>query len=422
MTGRRRVLLVFSKSGYETDDFVAAADRLDIDLIAASDRCRQLEAYWPDEVIPVQFHAPESSVRNLIARLGPRRPDGVVAIGDRAVVITSLVARELGLASNSPQAARASRDKLESRTLLAGTSAAVPRFESVALDEDPRPAAARLGYPCVIKPRRLSASRGVIRADDANGLVEAFSRVRHLLDELEVRRLHGEDANTLILEEFIEGPEIAIEGIMNDGDLQILAVFDKPDPLDGPFFAETIYVTPSECPETILINVYDTVRSACTTLGLTHGPIHAEIRLSEAGPVVLEVAGRSIGGLCSRTLRFGAGVSLEEVILRQAAGFEQDPLPREASASGVMMLPVPQAGIYRDCGGVREARAVTGVEGVEITVRPGQRVRPLPEGDAYLGFIFARGEKPQQVVDSLRSATAMLRVTISPGLPLEGDS
>jgi biotin carboxylase len=267
--------------------------------------------------------------------------------------------------------------------------------------------AAELGPPVVVKPLTLSMSRGVIRADGPAAAADAAVRVRGILAEA------GEDpADRLIVEKFVPGDEVAVEGILRGGRLEVLAVFDKPDPLDGPYFEETIYVTPSRLPAERLAAVERVTADAAEALGLTEGPVHAELRIAGEGPVMLELAARSIGGLCSRALRFGLGVSLEELILRHALGMPLDGMAREERAAGVMMLPIPRAGFLRSVGGVDEARSVPGVGGVEITVARGRRVRPLPEGDRYLGFVFAKADTPEDVEAALREAHARLDVEI----------
>jgi biotin carboxylase len=259
-----------------------------------------------------------------------------------------------------------------------------------------------LGYPCVVKPVDLSGSQGVIRADDAEEARAAATRVRAIT------------GGPLLVEEYVPGVEVAVEGILSDGDLEVLAVFDKPDPLVGPYFEETIYVTPSRLPPATLARVADLTGRACAATGLVEGPVHAELRIDGDRMWVIEVAARSIGGLCARALRFGAGIALEELILRHALRMPLDGLVREQEASGVMMLPIPRAGVLREVRGQEAAHAVPGVTGLEITVPRGRRVRPLPEGDRYLGFLFARGATPAAVEASLRTAHAALTVEIAP--------
>jgi biotin carboxylase len=287
----------------------------------------------------------------------------------------------------------------------------VPRFRLVNLTDDPAARAAEIEYPCVLKPLSLSASRGVIRANDAREFVAAFRRISAILEMIDVS-LPDEARRALLVEEFIPGVEVALEGLLVGGTLHVLAIFDKPDPLDGPFFEETIYVTPSRLPDATQARIAAVSRDACSALGLTEGPVHAELRLNERGPFVLEVAARSIGGLCSRTLTFGTGLSLEEVILCHALGRPLASLERERRAAGVMMIPIPRAGRLAAVHGTDEAAAIDGIEEVTITMHPGQDVVPLPEGWQYLGFIFARAETPAAVEHALRRAHGRLHFTI----------
>jgi biotin carboxylase len=260
------------------------------------------------------------------------------------------------------------------------------------------------GFPRVVKPLSRSGSQGVIRADTPVEAQAAADRIRAML---------GDPDAELLVEQFVPGDEVAVEGLLAAGRLEVLAVFDKPDPLDGPYFEETIYVTPSRRPAEVLDEVHRLTAQAAAALGLTEGPVHAEMRIGDDGSVtVLELAARTIGGLCSRSLRFGLGISLEEVILRHALGMPLDHLRREDLASGVMMLPIPHAGVLREVHGQDAARAVPGVAGLEISIPRGRRVLPLPEGDRYLGFLFAKADTPERVEAALREAHARLEVEI----------
>ena len=270
----------------------------------------------------------------------------------------------------------------------------------------------------MLKPLALSASRGVIRADTREEFVAAFERIRALLRSRNVQVLREETSNFIQVERFIPGREVALEGLLDRGRLKVLTLFDKPDPLDGPFFEETIYVTPSRLPAETQKEIVAAVGQACKALGLSHGPLHAELRLNREGPWVLEVAARSIGGLCSRALRFEGGTSLEELIIRQALGEDVSGSAREGAAAGVMMIPIAQAGIYEGVEGVRAAEETPGVEEVIITAKGEQKLVPLPEGASYLGFIFARAATPELVESALRAAHAKLRFRIRTELPV----
>jgi biotin carboxylase len=300
------------------------------------------------------------------------------------------------------------------REVLKSSGFPSPGFRSVSVADDPRSVAAGVRYPCVLKPLALSASRGVIRADDAAQFAAAFDRIATLLRRPEVAAQSGAAARQILVEDYLPGAEVAAEGLLARGRLRLLALFDKPDPLVGPFFEETLYVTPSRLDASRQRAVVESVAQVAAALGLTDGPVHAELRVNQGGAWMLEIAPRSIGGLCSRALRFGDGVSLEELILRHALGLEVDSLEREAAASGVMMIPIPRAGVLRQVSGEEEARAVRGVEDIRITIPVGHELVPLPEGARYLGFIFSRADTPEEVEAALREAHRRLGFVIEP--------
>jgi biotin carboxylase len=277
-----------------------------------------------------------------------------------------------------------------------------------------RPLAAQTGdirFPCVLKPVALAASQGVIRADNIAELTQAVARIQVLLAHAGLRE--AEERDTILVEEFIPGFEVAVEGLLTHGQLDILTIFDKPDPLDGPYFEETYYITPSRLDAPTQQVLRETISSACAAYGLREGPIHAECRINEQSVWILEVAARTIGGLCGRLLRFGTGSSLEELVLLHALG-ERPELNSEAGGAGVLMIPIPQAGILRRVEGVLAAGKVPYIEEVVIHVREGYELVPLPEGSSYLGFIFARAPSAAQAEAALRTAHACLRVVVMP--------
>jgi len=415
--GPQRILLLFITTGYEGRDFAEAARRLGVECVLGTDRCHVLEDPWGDGALPLRFEDPEAAARQIVEYARAHPLHAIVPVGDRPTLAAALASAALGLRHNPPDAVAAARNKFKARAQFAAAGLRVPRFTRFPLEQEPRKAAGAIPYPCVLKPLCLSASRGVIRADNPDQFVEAFRRIRDLLLLPEIRALRDETAEWILAEEFIPGPEFALEGLLDGGRLRPLALFDKPDPLDGPFFEETIYVTPSGLPAEVQQEIVRETERAAEALGLCHGPIHAELRLNAAGPWVLEVASRAIGGLCSRALRFGVGMSLEELIIRHALGMEIAPA-REEPAAGVMMIPIPRGGILKAVDGVDEARQVPGIDDVAITAKLDQEVVPLPEGSSYLGFIFARGASPEQVEAALRQAHGRLRFTIASRLPV----
>jgi biotin carboxylase len=398
-----RVLLVAATTGYQTRVFADAARRLGFDLVLATDRCHVLEDPWGDHAIPVRFEDPEGS-RDVLAAAGPF--DGIVAVADRPTSLAALTAEALGLPYHSPAAVAACRDKYLARRRFLEAGLPVPEFFRFPANANPSEAAKQASFPCVLKPLGLSASRGVIRANDAAEFVAAAERIRAMLESY------------IQVESFIEGREFALEGLVTGGELQVLALFDKPDPLDGPFFEETIYLTPSREPAETQQSIVRATRSATRALGLTQGPIHAEMRVNSAGVWMLEVAARPIGGLCARALRFDDDRSLEELILRHAVGEDVSRARLRDRSSGVMMIPIPKGGIYQGVEGVAEASAVPDVEEVVITAKEGQKILPLPEGASYLGFIFARCASPERVQRALREAHARLKFEIATTLPV----
>jgi biotin carboxylase len=421
MSSTRRVLLLATTTGYQTRMFADAASRLGVELIYATDRCDQLEDPWRDRAIAVRFNEEWRSVDAILKAVAHDPPQAVIAVGDRPAVLAAHLNRQLGLPGHPPDAAAAARDKRLARERLAAAGLPAPAHITVPMLADPAALLDRVSFPLVIKPTVLSASRGVIRADDPVSFATAFERVRRLLQSPDVRELRDPEADVIQIEDYIPGVEYAVEAVLEDGRLRLLAIFDKPDPLEGPFFEETIYVTPSRASEAHQRDIEAAVAGACRALGLHHGPIHAECRVNHRGVYVLEVAARPIGGLCAKVLRFehgGTTIGFEEFLLRHALGEAMGDWQRHAEASGVMMMPIPRSGIYRRVDGVEDAAAVDGVTEVRITAKADQQLLALPEGASYLGFIFARAATPLAAERALRDAHARIRFTIDPLLPI----
>ena len=411
----KRVLIIATTTGYQIRSFGEAAATLDVRLVFASDRCDQLEDPWWDQAIPIRFHDEAASLRSIVDAMASAPPDGVIAVGDQPVTIAAQVHEAFRLPGNPPASALASRNKLESRKMLEAGGLLVPVFRPVSITEDPAEISLRVRYPVVLKPLAMSGSRGVIRANNACEFVSAFNRLRALFEQPDIRAERDEAHSTLLIESFIPGREYAVEGVLTNGRLQPLAIFDKPDPLEGPFFEETIYLAPSREPEHVQSQIVSTVAAGASAMGLRHGPLHAECRVNEHGVYVLEIAARPIGGLCSKALRFVSlhgQVSLEEVLLRHTLGEDVSRFSRERAASGVMMIPIPRRGIYKGVEGESEARSVPDIIDVTITAKPDTKLTPLPEGKSYLGFIFAHAPTPLGVEQALRAAHAKLRFII----------
>ncbi len=416
----RRVLLLATTTGYQTRMFAEAAAALGVEVVYVTDRCDQLDDPWRDGAIPVRFHEEWRSVDVVLKALESRPVSGVLVVGDRPSVMAAYIARLLGLPGHLPEAAVIARDKRLSRERLKAAGLPVPEFFAVPAAIDPSTLLSRVTFPVVIKPTVLSGSRGVIRADDALSFVTAFGRVQRLLASNEIRELRDPEADVIQIESYIPGTEYALEGLLEHGVFHTLAIFDKPDPLAGPFFEESIYVTPSRVNVGIQRQIMEIVARAAKAIGLHHGPVHAECRVNSRGVYVLEVAARPIGGLCARTLRFvQAGepsIGLEQLLLRHSMGEPIGAWTREPEASAVMMIPIPRSGVFRSVAGVDEARAVPGVDDMLVTAKPDQHLLALPEGASYLGFIFAHGPTPEAAEQSVRTAHGCLRLQIDPWL------
>lgn len=434
-----RVLLVASTTGYQVRAFDAAATRHGVELSLATDRCHVLDDPWRDRSIPVRFRDIDASVRTVRAALRLSPVEGVLAVGDGPTVLAASIAEALSLRLSTVVAVRTAGNKLLTRIRFQDAGLPCPWFRTLPIAQVGSPAARvfaeSLTYPCVVKPLALSGSRGVIRADSPRALTAAIDRVRQVVELADPQTFGGGERETILVEQYVPGREVAVEGVLTDGTFQAFAVFDKPDPLEGPFFEETIYVTPSRLDAADNREVIRSVVEAVGALGLRWGPVHAECRVAtpgggvgpkrgqSRGVVVLEVANRPIGGLCARALRFGQeGTehrdSLEDVLLQHALGHPVLAYRREAMAAGVMMIPIATDGLYAGVQGLEAARAVEGVEDVVITAKSGQRVQPLPEGSSYLGFIFARGATPEDVVTALRVSHGRLQFHLTPVVAL----
>ena len=409
---KKRIILLMTPVTYRAGAFLGAAKRLNLEVVVGIDLPETLAEYW-HVPLGVDFANPEASVRTIVEYAREHPVTAILSIDDSASELAALASAALGLAHNSPRAAEAARDKLQMRTLMSQGGAPCPIFRPFQLDADPAWVATQVTFPCVVKPLRLSGSRGVIRADDADEFIVAFNRLKRLL----LSEGYTEQVQMLV-EDFIPGFEVALEGILTHGVLKVLTLFDKPDPLNGPFFEETIYITPSRLPVAMQEAIARCVTTAAAALELREGPVHAELRVNEQGPWMLEIAGRSIGGLCSTILEFGSGMCLEELILRHAIGQEMAAIEREGHAAGVMMIPIPIGGMLKAVHGVEEAKAVPLITGVEVTAKLNHTLVPLQEGASYLGFIFARGDTPAEVEHAIREAHAKLRFDVRREIPM----
>jgi biotin carboxylase len=431
-----RILLLLPTTTYRTEAFLSAAGQMDVEVTIGSEQPNTLARLNPTAFLTLSFHDPQQTARQVVSFAAKHPIDAVVAVDDQVTVVAATVCEALSLRQNSVESVLAAGNKHRMRQLFQRSEVPSPGFRLCRLDDDAEALADQLHYPCVVKPLDLSGSQGVIRVDDETEFVRAVDRLVRIfqaesgkrkaesqgsLDDTdfsfriaEQRDQRPSQTDHFLVEDFISGPEVALEGLLSRGELHVLALFDKPDPMDGPFFEETIYLTPSRLPTGVQEQITNCTSQAVRALGLSEGPIHAELRLGTDGPSVIEVNARSIGGQCSRVLRFGVGISLEELIIRHALDGDFEPPVLECQPAGVMMIPIPQAGRLSEVRGLHEAESVAGIEGVTISAHVGQELLPLPEGSVYLGFLFARASSVEAVEAALREAHARLTFVIEP--------
>lgn len=427
MVPRKKILLFAPKLGYQTRSFEAAADKLGVEILYITDRCHRLDDPWNDRALAVHFESPDIAAGTVLEAVRGLGVAGILVVGDRPTMAAAYVARGLAIPHHHPASVEACRSKLRTREVLREAGVRCPWFRSMNLLPLPEPSLLGIEYPCVLKPLSLSASQGVVRVNNREEFLSGAARLKRLLDSPEIRATREANLDQMLAEGYLEGKEVAVEALLMDGELRILTIFDKPDPLEGPFFEESIYVTPSRLMATQQQAIEASLLSCVRALGLSHGPVHGEFRLNEQGVWPIEIAPRPIGGLCSRALQFEApGIKgkfgLEELLLRHALGMcgsDLSLMKRESQASGVMMIPVPQSGILEKVEGFEEVLATPGIVGLEITARLHDFVAAWPEGSSYLGFLFAKAAEAREVEDALRQAHGKLHFTLNPRLPVE---
>src|SRR5271170_5590919 len=424
----RRLLILASKLGYQTRSFAEAAEKLGVEVVFGTDRCHKLDDPWSDGALPLHFHNPSESAREIAREFRDKPVNAILALGDRPTSTAAFAAQALGITGNPPEAVEACRNKLRQREILHAAGVSVPTFFAFFLGEDLATVLPRVKFPCVVKPLSLGASQGVIRANNSEEFTTAVRRIHALLESPDIQVLREPNLDRVLVEAYIPGQETAVEGLIDSGRLRVLAIFDKPDPLEGPYFEETIYVTPSRLPEQQITAIENSLRASATALGLSHGPVHAEFRIGDGAENTvwpIEIAPRPIGGLCARALRFEAqtgSIGLEELLLRHAVEMTGADAPREMRASGVMMIPVPESGIFSGVAGLENGAATPGVTEILITARVHDYIAAWPEGSSYLGFIFAVGENPEFVETALRQAHEKLHFQITPRLAVRHPS
>ncbi|WP_455201231.1 ATP-grasp domain-containing protein [Kaarinaea lacus] len=412
---KSRILLVAPPDSYRVAPYINAAKRLNTPIEVASNG----EYSLINEIasgLHINFSDPAAAIDTIIHAAAQQPYLGIIAADDMASEIAAASAQVLGLPHNPPDAIQFTRWKHKARALLKESGLPVPVHWIANIAEVAAGQIPDVSFPVVAKPINLSASRGVIRANNRSELIEAaktISRIVSQLSEVEAR-------STLLIEQFIPGHEIALEGILKNGKLNTIAIFDKPDPLEGPYFEETYYVTPSRLSRFLQEKAIQTIELACQAYGLETGPIHAELRFHNDVPYIIEVAARTIGGECARLLEYASGYSLESLVIKYAMGDVID-IESFDNAAGVLMIPTPRSGILRRIEGILDAQKVPHINAIHIAIREGHELVSLPEGASYLGFIFASAESPEQVETALRAAYRQLNVVVDPLWRIEGD-
>lgn len=417
---RKTLLILASKLGYQTRGFADAAATLGVEMQFGTDRCHKLEDPWSDGALPLNFEHPREAAAAIVRHFETQPVHAIIALGDRPTTTAAYAAKALHLEGNAPAGVERCRNKLAQREALRAAGLRVPEFVAFPVSTPLDEVVSRVKFPCVLKPLSLAASQGVIRANDEREFRAATASISALLASPSIQVTHEPALDHLLVESYIPGKEVAVEGLLENGRLQILAIFDKPDPLEGPYFEETIYVTPSRLSPAEQTQIREYASRCVAALGLTHGPIHAEFRINDSGVWPLEIAPRPIGGLCARALRFGPHrIPLEELLIRDALHLGGTDIDREADASGVMMIPVPHSGIFDALDGLEDASRIRHITQIEITARLKDYVEAWPRGSSYLGFIFARAPQPAQSEAALREAHSLLRFKFSPRLPVQ---
>ena len=400
-------------STYRASAFLEASKKLEISTIIGTDQPDILGHLNPGSSINLDYSKNNDSKKKIIEHINKFPIHGVLAIDEETLILGAIVADSLGLICHSMESVSTTRSKYELRKVLSEDGLRNPEFKLISSEENPKLISKSISFPCVMKPTYLSGSRGVIRANNEKEFTNAYLRIKNILDEPEAIIRGKDEAKMLLIEEYIDGIEVAVEGIIVNGEFLPLTIFDKPEPLDGPFFEETLYVTPSRLPKSLQEKILEETKNASNAIQLTNGPVHAELRIDRNGdPWVIDIASRTIGGKCSRAIKFSDGITLESIILSHVLGKKLPNIVPISSSSGVMMIPIPKSGVLKEVLGKEDALAIEGIEEIEITIPLGDKIVQLPEGDRYLGFIFASSKKSDETIEILKEAHKNLKFKI----------
>ncbi len=404
------VILIIPSASYRSNAFMNAADKLDLKILVVTDNSQVFSDQFPDNIITMNFDHWTEKLDEISEWSDRFNLKAVIGVDEESILLAAIFSQYLGIEHNSIESVMRTKNKLLMRFELKKARMNCPWFRSFSIEKLPDDIIEEINFPCVIKPTFLSASQGVLRVNNEQEFKEGFQILTDLLSQKKIKKRGGEEANYIMVEEYIPGNEVSIEGIVSQGKLKILAIFDKPEPLEGPTFEETIFVTPTALSEAMQSSLYETAQQAMETLGIVKGPVHIEVRINSNGNYILECASRSIGGMCSKILEFQGGMSLEELILRSSLGRNIEKSNLSDTAKGVMMMPINNSGKLKEMRGVEEAISVDGITDLQITIKPGEMLDPLPKGDRYLGFLFAEGKNQEMVIKDLKNAWSKIEV------------
>ena len=404
------VILIIPSASYRTSPFMDAVSKLELKVLVLTDKSQVFSEDYPDNVIIMNFESWLVHIDNIREWSVKHDLKAVLGVDEESIVLAARLSEVLGLVHNSLESVKLTKDKFLMRNALKDAGLKSPWFKRFSVHQAPQELVNEISFPSILKPTFLSASQGVVLANNIEEFKRAFEMLSKLLARAEVKKRGGEQANWILVEEFLPGKEVSLEGIVSNGKLKELAIFDKPETLDGPTFPETILITPTLLDKNLQVSLFETAQTALEALGIIRGPVHIEFRINENGIFILECAARSIGGLCTKVLEFKGGMSLEELILRSALGRNIAKANFSGTAKGVLMMPINNKGILREVRGTEAALAVNGITGLQTTIKSGGILEPLPEGGRYLGFIFAEGKDQNSVLKNLKKAWAKIEI------------
>lgn len=404
----KRLLLISHHNSYRIAPYIKAARNLGLEVTIASQGKHSLVTEVASG-IHIDFNDANSALNEILKEHRSKPFAGILGSDDQTVELAAHVAKALNLPHNPPAAALCSHRKDLARAQLALAHCPVPMHCLLDLTSAIKKQMAGLPWPCVLKPLNMSASRGVIRTNNEDEFIAACERLRPILATTQ-----GEFEQThVLIEEYIDGIEIAYEGFLQNGQLETITIFDKPDPLVGPYFEETIYVTPSTLSNELQRSIKEVIQEACKAYGLVTGAIHAECRIDSENKIwILEIASRTIGGDCARMLD-NENFGIEELAISLAISRPVEVVMPE-QARGVMMIPIRQKGLLKRVEGLLEANKVKHIDKIDIIINEGHELIPLPEGNQYLGYIFASADTAEQVTAAIREAYAQLKFVTAP--------